>query len=93
MSLSGIYQLLLRGLEGTSDPNTLPSISREAPSDELKRRTGQDFGHDAERWRDYIRFHRDRLGVATFERLRAGWLVLADSPSLGRTAGLELQPE
>jgi hypothetical protein len=69
MSLSGIYQLLLQGLEGTSDPNTLHSISREAAYQELKQRTGRDFGHDVEQWREYIRLHRDRLGVATFERI------------------------
>jgi hypothetical protein len=69
MSLSGIYQLLLRGLEGTSDPNTLHYISREAAYQELKQRTGQDFGPDVEKWREYIRLHRDRLGVARFERI------------------------
>ena len=67
MSLSGIYQLLLHGLEGMSDPNTLHYVSREAAYQELKQRTGQDFGHDAEKWRAYIRLHRERLGVARFE--------------------------
>lgn len=69
MPLSGTYQLLLRGLEGTSDPNTPQYISREAAYQELKQRTGQDFGFDAESWREYIRVHRDRLGVARFERI------------------------
>ena len=67
MSLSGIYQLLLHGLEGMSDPNTLHYVSREAAYQELKERTGQDFGQDVEKWREYIRAHRDRLGVARFE--------------------------
>ena len=69
MSLSGSYQLLLRGLEGTSDPNTLPSISREAAYQELKQRTGQDFGQDIAKWREYVRAHRARLGVAPFESI------------------------
>ena len=63
MSLSGIYQLLLHGLEGTSDPNTLHYVSREAAYQELKQRTGQDFGHDVEKWRAYIRLHRERLSL------------------------------
>ena len=69
MSLSGTYQLLLRGLEGTSDPSTLNYISYEAAYQELKQRTGQDFGREVERWREYIRSHRDRLGVAKRERI------------------------
>jgi hypothetical protein len=69
MSLSGIYQLLLHGLEGTSDPNTPHFISSEAAYAELKERTGQDFGQDVEKWREYIRVHRDHLGLARFERI------------------------
>jgi hypothetical protein len=55
MSLSHVDQLLLRGLEGTSDPNSLQYISREAAYQELRQRTGEDFGYDAEKWRDYLR--------------------------------------
>jgi hypothetical protein len=69
MSLSGAYQLLLRGLEGTSNPNALHFISRERAYEELKERTGQDFGQDVARWREYIRAHRERLGVARFESI------------------------
>jgi hypothetical protein len=69
MSLSGIYQLLLRGLEGMSDPNALAYISREAAYQELKQRTGQDFGQDVVKWRAYSRAHRARLGVAPFESI------------------------
>jgi hypothetical protein len=69
MSLSGTYQLLLRGLEGTLDPSTLQHISRDAAYQELKQRTGQDFGHDVAKWREYIRAHRARLGVARFESI------------------------
>ena len=54
MSLSSIYQLLLRGLEGSSDPSTLHYISRDAAYQELKQRTGQDFGYDIEKWREYV---------------------------------------
>ena len=69
MSRSGIFQLLLRGLEGTSDPNTLHYLSREEAYQELKQRTGQDFGQDVEKWREYVRLHRDRLGVARSEHI------------------------
>jgi hypothetical protein len=69
MSLSGPYQLLLRGLEGMSDANALHYISRETAYEELKQRTGQDFGLDVARWREYIRAHRERLGVARFESI------------------------
>jgi hypothetical protein len=55
MSLSHLDQLLLRGLEGRSDPNSLQYISREAAYRELWQRTGQDFGYDVEKWRDYLR--------------------------------------
>ena len=44
MSMSGVYELLLRGLEGKADPNTLSYVSREAAYEELKELTGQDFG-------------------------------------------------
>ena len=54
MSLSSIYQLLLRGLEGASDPNTLHYISRDAAYQELKQRTGKDFGYDVVKWREYV---------------------------------------
>ena len=54
MSLSDTYRLLLNGLEGTSDPNTLHYISREAAYQELKQRTGQDFGYDIKKWREYV---------------------------------------
>jgi hypothetical protein len=55
MSLSHVDQLLLRGLDGTSDPNSLQYISRAAAYQELRQRTGEDFGYDAEKWRDYLR--------------------------------------
>jgi hypothetical protein len=61
MSLSHAYELLLRGLEGTSDPNSLRYISREAAYLELRQRTGQDFGYDIEKWREYVRLHAGEL--------------------------------
>ena len=55
MSLSHVDQLLLRGLEGRSDSNSLQHISHEAAYQELRQRTGQDFGYDVDKWRDYLR--------------------------------------
>jgi len=69
MSLSGVYELLLRGLEGNSDPQTLHYTSREAAYEELKRLTGQDFGYDSGKWREFIRSTRERLRVGNFERI------------------------
>jgi hypothetical protein len=64
MSLSHVDQLLLRGLEGTSDPNSLQYISREAAYEELRQRIGQDFGYDVEKWRDYLRQDAEGLPVS-----------------------------
>ena len=65
----GVYELLLRGLAADAEPRTLGHVSREAAYEELKRRTGQDFAYDLDRWRDYIRDHREQLGVDQFERV------------------------
>jgi hypothetical protein len=59
---------LLRGLEGRSDPNSLPYISREAAYRELRQRTGQDFGYDVEKWRDYLRQGAEGLADAKQHR-------------------------
>ncbi len=69
MSLSGLYNILLRGLEGTSDPQTLHFVSREAAYEELKKLTGQDFGYDVEKWREHLRSQRERLGIASFDHV------------------------
>ncbi len=68
MSLSGIYELLLRGLAGEADPNTLNYISREAAYTELKKRTGKDFGFDPEEWRAYIQSKQSFLGVGKLKK-------------------------
>jgi hypothetical protein len=68
MSLEGIYEILLRGLAETLPPTALHYISREQAYVELKRRTGQDFGNDVERWRDYLRANvplPENAGIAT----------------------------
>ena len=65
----GIYEILLRGLAETATPNTLSYVSRDDAYTELKRRTGQDFGYDLDKWREYIRANRARLGVGGFERI------------------------
>ena len=67
MSLADVYQLLLRGLEGTADPHTLHFISREAAYQELKLRTGQDFGYDIDKWRDFIQLHPEEIETGTFQ--------------------------
>jgi hypothetical protein len=69
MSLSHVDQLLLRGLEGRADPNSLQYISREAAYQELRQRTGQDFGYDVEKWRDYLR--QDAEGLPVSKRPRS----------------------
>jgi hypothetical protein len=69
MPLSGIYEILLRGLAGTAAPNSLSYLSRNDAHAELKRRTGQDFGYDLEKWREYIRANREPLGVGGFEKI------------------------
>jgi hypothetical protein len=69
MSLQGVYEMLLRGLAGEADPNTLSYISREAAYAQLKRRTEQDFGYDVEKWREYIRANQDRLDIGRFEMI------------------------
>ena len=48
MPVAGLYELLLLGLSGEADPQTLGYIPREAAYEELKRRTGQDFHYDLE---------------------------------------------
>ena len=68
MSLSHVDQLLLRGLEGRSDPNSLQYISREAAYRELRQRTGQDFGYDVEKRRDYLRQDAEGLPVSKRHR-------------------------
>ena len=69
MALSGIFDILLRGLAGTAVPNSLTYVSRDDAYIELKRRTGQDFGYDLEKWREYIRANREPLGVGGFEKI------------------------
>jgi hypothetical protein len=69
MSLAGVYELLLQGLAGDAPPRSLGYMSPEAAYEELKRRTGQDFGYDVENWREYIRGHREELRVGPFERI------------------------
>jgi hypothetical protein len=69
MSLSGAYSLLLRGLERISDPRTLHYVSRDAAYEELKNRTGEDFGYDVEKWREHLPSHRERLGIASFDHV------------------------
>ncbi len=69
MSLSGFYNLLLRGLAGKSDPQTLHYISPGAAHEELKKRTGEDFGYDVEKWREHLRSNRERLGIASFDHV------------------------
>jgi hypothetical protein len=68
MSLAGVYELLA-GLAGVAEPGTLGYFSSESAYEELKARTGQDFGYDVAQWRNYIREHREELGVASFERV------------------------
>jgi hypothetical protein len=69
VSLSGVYQLFLGGLEGKSDPHSLHYISRGAAYEELKRLTGQDFGYQSDKWREFIRSHRECLRVGSFEQI------------------------
>ncbi|HEV3255698.1 MAG TPA: hypothetical protein VG013_02340 [Gemmataceae bacterium] len=69
MSLSGVYELLLRGLAGEADPNSLNYVCRKRAYAELKRRTGQDFGYDLDQWRAFIRSHREALAVGKFENI------------------------
>jgi hypothetical protein len=69
MSLSGVYELLLRGLAGEADPNSLQYIAPDQAHADLKRRTGKDFGYDLEKWRAFLCAHREALGVGKFERL------------------------
>ena len=69
MSLSGFYNVLLRGLEGSSDPQTLHYVSREAAYEELKKRTGEDLGYDVEKCREHLRSNRERLGIASFDHV------------------------
>ncbi len=69
MSLSGLYNLLLRGLAGNSDPQTLHYVSREAAYEELKKLTGQDFGYDVAKWREHLRANREHLGIASFDHV------------------------
>jgi hypothetical protein len=69
MSLAGLYEILLRGLVGEADRNSLSYITPEAAYGELKKRTGQDFGYDPEKWRTFIRENSERLQVGPFERI------------------------
>ena len=69
MSLNGVYELLLRGLAGQADPNSLQYIAPDKAHADLKRRTGKDFGYDLEKWRNFLCAHREALGVGKFERL------------------------
>src|SRR5262245_25135712 len=55
MSLESVSDILLRGLAGQLLPTALHHLSPEAAYAELKRRTGEDFGHDVESWRAYLR--------------------------------------
>ena len=69
MSMLGVYEILLRGLAEEVHPSTLHFLPRESAYQELKRRTGQDYGYDPEKWREYLRQHREELGVGNFEEI------------------------
>jgi hypothetical protein len=68
MSLNGVYDLLLRGLAGEADPNSLQYISPDEAHADLRRRTGRDFGFNVEKWRDFLAASREALGVGKFEQ-------------------------
>lgn len=69
MTLGGMYNLLLRGLSASTDPRQLHHMTPEAAYQELKQRTGQDFGYDVEKWRAYLRANREQLRIPSFDRV------------------------
>ena len=55
MSLVDPVELLLLNLEGAFDPSyVFLYIDREVALGGLRERTGQDFGYDSNRWRQWL---------------------------------------
>lgn len=56
MSKYTLYQGLLLNLERRISPERRRDyLTREQALEQLKRRTGQDFGFDARRWRSWLK--------------------------------------
>jgi hypothetical protein len=69
MSKLGIWERLLSNLEGRIHPDAMPFLSKERALEFLRNKTGQDFGTDSDKWREYIRANREALGVGNFETI------------------------
>jgi hypothetical protein len=49
--------VLLKNLSGEIKETSRLYVPEETVYEELKRRSGQDFGYDVNMWRDYIKMH------------------------------------
>jgi hypothetical protein len=67
MALLNYYQRLLRNLGGMIPRDALPYMSPEEAHKLLMSETGQDFGYDVERWRQWLRENRGILRLKDYQ--------------------------
>jgi len=69
MSLRGPFSTFLGNLSGEINPKSIAYMPKESAYEILKQRTGQDFGYDADKWKEWIKAHKEELAGAKHEKL------------------------